>query len=55
LIIQDWEDAGLLKPSAIKPVITTIEKKLVIKNMGHLKNNDLDKLRGSLKIILGLK
>jgi len=26
VIIQDWQAAGLLKPSAIKPVITTIEK-----------------------------
>lgn len=26
VIIQDWNNAGLLKPSAIKPVITTIEK-----------------------------
>jgi len=24
-LIQDWQDAGLLKPSAIKPAISTIE------------------------------
>ena len=30
VIIQEWQAAGLLKPSAIKPVITTIEK-----NPGH--------------------
>ncbi len=53
VIIQDWRGAGLLKPSAIKPVITTIEKKLVIKNMGQLKKNDIDELRESLKNILG--
>jgi len=29
VIVQDWQAAGLLKPSAIKPVITTIEKPLV--------------------------
>ena len=34
VIIQDWQAAGLLKPSAIKPVITTIEKGLVIKGSG---------------------
>ena len=28
VMIQSWQDAGLLKPSVIKPVITTIEKKL---------------------------
>jgi len=35
-IIHDWQDAGLLKPSVIKPVITTIEKNLVLKLMGKL-------------------
>jgi len=33
-MIQSWQDAGLLKPSVIKPVITTVEKKLVIQLMG---------------------
>ncbi len=40
VIIQDWQIAGLLKPSAIKPVITTIEKPLVIKSLGRLKEKD---------------
>jgi mRNA interferase MazF len=40
VIIQNWQAAGLLKPSAIKPVITTIEKPLIIKTMGRLKEND---------------
>jgi len=53
VIIEDWEDAGLLKPSAIKPVITTIEKKLLIKKMGKLKSNCLVELRESLSVILG--
>lgn len=52
-IIQDWKAAGLLKPSAIKPVITTIEKNLVIKPMGRLNDNDQIALRESLKVILG--
>jgi mRNA interferase MazF len=53
VIIQDWQDAGLLKPSAIKPVITTIEEPLVIKTMGRLKEEDQRALRESLKGILG--
>ena len=52
-IIQEWQAAGLLKPSAIKPVITTIEKSLVIKTMGRLKKEDQKALRESLKVILG--
>jgi len=27
-LIQDWRDAGLLKPSAVKPAISTIEQTL---------------------------
>jgi len=53
VIIQDWRAAGLLKPSAIKPVITTIEKRLVIKAMGRLRADDSTALKESLKTILG--
>lgn len=53
VIVQDWQGAGLLKPSAIKPVITTIENNLVIKTMGRLKEGDLKAVRGSLEVILG--
>ena len=53
VIVQDWQAAGLLKPSAIKPVITTIEKPLIIKTLGRLKDNDQKTLRESLKGILG--
>lgn len=38
--VSDLKNAGLLKPSIIKPVIITIEKSLIIKKLGQL--NDLD-------------
>lgn len=53
VIVQDWQTAGLLKPSAIKPVITTIEKSLIIRTMGRLEGSDQKTLHESLKIILG--
>lgn len=53
VIIKDWQPAGLLKPSAIKPVVTTIEKGLVIKRMGRLEEDDQEVLKASLKRILG--
>jgi mRNA interferase MazF len=53
VIILNWQAAGLLKPSAIKPVITTIEKHLVIKAMGQLKPEDNAALKERLKTILG--
>jgi mRNA interferase MazF len=53
VIVQDWQAAGLLKPSAIKPVLTTIEKRLVIKCLGQLTGPDQQALRGGLSAILG--
>ncbi len=53
VIIQDWQTAGLLKPSAIKPVITTIEKPMVLMTRGQLKQNDQKALQESVKGILG--
>ena len=29
--VQKWQEAGLLKPSSIKPVVATVEQKLVFK------------------------
>ena len=51
--VHIWQEAGLLKPSAIKPVITTIEKTLVINTMGRLSEDDQKALQESLKAILG--
>lgn len=52
VIVQDWQTTGLLKPLAIKPVIATIEKPLVIRVMGRLRDDDRQALQGALKIIL---
>lgn len=53
VIVNQWQQAGLLKPSAIKPVITTIEKNLVIKPMGRLTPPDREALLACLQSILG--
>lgn len=53
VIVQDWQGAGLLKPSAIKPVITTIEKPLVIRTIGRLQDYDQQALQNALRIMLG--
>ena len=53
MLISDSENAGLLKPSVIKPVVTTIEKSLVIRKLGQLKSDDCNKLRELIKLVLG--
>ena len=34
--LRHWQGAGLLKPSAVKPVIATLEQGLVIRSLGAL-------------------
>ena len=53
VLVQDWQGAGLLKPSAIKPVITTIKRGLVISQLGQLKEGDRAALRRAINQILG--
>jgi mRNA interferase MazF len=52
MMVNDWQAAGLLKPSVIKPVITTVEKLLILRHMGRLKEDDQRALRQSLDAIL---
>lgn len=51
--VHDWQGAGLLKPSVIKPVLTTIEPTLVLKKLGRLTPQDQTVLKEALAMILG--
>ncbi|MGD9163034.1 MAG: type II toxin-antitoxin system PemK/MazF family toxin [Desulfobacteraceae bacterium] len=53
IIVDNWQQAGLLKPSVIKPIFTTVEKKLIIKKLGALDKEDQLSLRESLNDIIG--
>lgn len=53
MLVQDWQISGLIKPSAIKPIMTTIEKKLILKILGQLQAKDQQNLRQKLEMILG--
>jgi mRNA interferase MazF len=51
LTVRDWQAAGLLKPSAIKPVLTTVERGLVIRRLGRLKDQDREALKQAIQAI----
>jgi mRNA interferase MazF len=51
--IAYWQMAGLLKPSVIKPLLTTLETGLVIRRLGTLHPDDQENLRQVLGAILG--
>lgn len=51
--VRDWQAAGLLKPSVIKPVLATLEQRLVRKILGRLSETDRSALKDELRLILG--
>lgn len=51
--LERWQEAGLLKPSAVKPVVATIEQGLIIRKLGALGNDDQTALRRAISQILG--
>jgi len=51
--VKDWQEAGLLKPSLVKPILTTVEKTLVLKKLGSLSEKDRHALQEVLRTILG--
>ncbi len=51
--VVDWKEAGLIKPSLMKPILTTIEKNLVLKKLGQLSKKDRHALQEILQTIIG--
>jgi len=51
--IAKWKEAGLLRPSVLKPVLATIERGLVLRTLGSLADEDRAALRRVLAEILG--
>jgi len=51
--IAQWRAAGLLKPSAVKPVFATLEQALVLRRLGALDTADRDALRKAIQEMLG--
>jgi mRNA interferase MazF len=52
-MVVDWQDAGLVKASVLKPVFTTLERGLVLRVIGHLSVADTKTLRGVLGDVIG--
>ena len=53
VLVADWQAAGLIKPSVLKPVFTTIEQGLVLRTMGALPTADLQTLRDAIAQAIG--
>lgn len=51
--VTEWKKAGLLRPSVTKPILASIEKRLVRRKLGRLAKPDRESLREALSRILG--
>ena len=52
LFLRHWTDAGLLKPTWIKPMIATVAGRLVERELGAIHAEDRIRLREALASIL---
>ena len=53
-LINDWAGARLLKSSMIKPIMTTVQRNLVIRTLGKLQSQDLQDLENILQQIIDI-
>lgn len=51
--VTEWRKANLIKPSVIKPVMATIEKRLVLRRLGALEAVDRLALQTALRSVIG--
>jgi mRNA interferase MazF len=52
VMVAEWQKAGLLKASVIKPVLTTIERRLLLRRLGQLEQPDRTALQQALRTII---
>ncbi len=53
-ILHDWQSAGLLKPSFVRPKVATIDPALVVHHVGKLSIEDLNQTDRRLQLAMGL-
>lgn len=53
-VLADWQAAGLLKPSFVRPKVAAIEPKLIVHQVGRLSGQDLDEVDRSLRRAMAL-
>lgn len=51
--VRHWKEAGLLKPSVLKPLIATVDQNLIRRKLGRLQAEDRQSLSDVLRAIVG--
>ncbi|MGB0384074.1 MAG: type II toxin-antitoxin system PemK/MazF family toxin [Ardenticatenaceae bacterium] len=52
--LVEWKSAGLLRPSMVKPILSSFDVSLVRRQLGSLSASDLDQVRALFSRILDL-
>jgi len=52
-LIKHWRKSGLPKPSMVRMKFVSLSKELIIKKIGHLLDDERDKICESIKKFLG--
>jgi len=52
--VVDWQGAGLLKPSVVKPILSSFDVRLVRRRLGTLSSSDLARVRALFARVLDL-
>ena len=50
--LQDWQSAGLLKPTWLKPLIGTVAAKGIERRLGKLSSTDLPSVAATLRSLI---
>ena len=53
--IQSWKEAGLLKPSWLKPLLFTLSESIIVKRIGKLHNEDIPAVNNMIQSIIDAK
>ena len=53
-LLNDWSVAGLVKPSAVRGVLATVDKMDVVRTLGTLSMQDFSRVEQGIAEILGL-
>jgi mRNA interferase MazF len=53
VLVADWQAAGLLRPSAFKPIFATFEKARIVRQLGAVADGDRATLRKLIHGVLG--
>lgn len=53
-ILRDWQQAGLLKPSFVRPKVAAIEPALIVHQVGQLSARDMDEVDRRLRTAMAL-